>query len=365
MDTKARKINGIIKSGKKEAGKFLEINWVKEQCRKICGFTPFPGTLNLEVNPADADFIRQLACARGKRVIPPSREDDYCEGRLLSLRVEGLEAALIYPMVDDYYGNTVEIIAPVELKMRLGKNSGDFLEFELEVPEKLPLPGGIIFDLDGTLIDSIDLYYSILCEGLQQLNLAIPERKQFLKLMGAGIGFWEAWDSVTSTDIAEFEKEDMRKRCNAVCKEIWRYRYEKDVRLVPGASNLLARLQKAGVKMGVVTSSIFVNKMNLFGRISLNYQELFQSIVTWNDTVKKKPHPEPFRRCLEEMGLESKDCICVGDAPCDIIAGRDCGLQTVGLMSGAGTLSSLSREGADLILDGVARLEQFFKMEHA
>ncbi|NLX90431.1 MAG: HAD-IA family hydrolase [Firmicutes bacterium] len=361
MTTEIKKIIGTIQSGRGEAGQFLSIDWVRDQCQSICGFSSFPGTLNLKISPEDADFIRRLACARGTRVIPPP-ESGFCEARILPLRIKEQEAALVFPMVNDYYDNTAEIIAPVQLKKYLGKNDGDDLTFELTVPEKLPLSKGIIFDLDGTLIDSIELYYSILCEGLQSFNLDIPDRGWILEVLGTGMGFWEVWETLTAGKADKIP--DFVNKSRAVFDEIWERRYDKEVQLFPGVVELLTRLHKAGVKMGVVTSSFYVKKMDLFSRNGINYQEVFQSIITRRDTVKMKPHPEPILRCLEQLGIEKESCICVGDSPCDIAAGRNCGMPTIGLMSGTGTRQSLSKEGADLILDNVIQMEEFINIDN-
>lgn len=362
MTTEIKKITGTIQSGRGEAGQFLAIDWVSDQCRQICGFSSFPGTLNLKISPEDADFIRRLACARGTRVIPPSQNEGFCEARILSLRIKEQAAALVFPMVNDYYDDIAEIIAPVQLKKYLGKNDGDDLIFELAIPEKVPLSKGIIFDLDGTLIDSIELYYSILCEGLQSFNLDIPEREWIMEVLGSGMGFWEVWETLTAGKTDKIS--DFVNKSGAVFDEIWKRRYDKEVRLFPGVVELLARLHKAGVKMGVVTSSFYVKKMDLFSLNGLNYREVFQSIITRKDTVKMKPHPEPIQRCLEQMGIDKESCICVGDSPCDIAAGRDAGMQTIGLMTGTGTRQSLSKEGADLILDNVIQMEEFINIEN-
>jgi HAD superfamily hydrolase (TIGR01509 family) len=358
MAAEIKKITGTIQSGRGEAGGFLSIDWVREQCGQICGFSLFPGTLNVIISPEDADFIRRLACARGTRVIPPSKDEGFCEARILSLQVQGQEAALIFPMVNDYYETTAEIIAPVQLKKYLGRDDGDALTFELAVPEKLPLPRGIIFDLDGTLIDSIELYYSIFCEGLQHFNLGAPDRGWLLEAMGCGMGFWELWENITDKKVDNIT--DFISKSSAVFDEIWQRRYDEEIRLFPGVAELIARLHEAGTKMGVVTSSFYIKKMDVFSQNDLNYQEIFPSIITRKDTVKIKPHPEPIQRCLEQLGMEKDDCICVGDSPCDIAAGRDLGMLTAGLMTGTGTRQSLSLEGADLILDDVTQIEEFF-----
>lgn len=363
MAAEIKKITGTIQSGRGEAGGFLSIDWVSGQCRQICGFSLFPGTLNVEISPGDADFIRQLACARGTRVIPPSKDDGFCEARILPLKIEGQDAALVFPMVNDYYETTAEIVAPVQLKKFLGRDDGDSLTFDLEVPERLPLPRGIIFDLDGTLIDSIGLYYSIFCEGLQHFNLDMPDKDWLLEAMGCGTGFWELWENSTAgkaDSIADFNSKS-----SAVFDEIWHRRYDKEVRLFPGVPELLTRLHKAGTRMGVVTSSFYVNKMNLFAENNLDYRELFPSIITRKDTIRIKPHPEPLERCLEQLQVEKENCLCIGDSPCDIAAGRDLGMPTIGLMTGTGSRQVLALEGADLILDDVTRIGEFFRMEDA
>ena len=358
-----RKITGTIQSGRGEAGQFLDIDWVREQCQKICGFTSYPGTLNLKIGREDADFLRQTACARGVRVIPPPGDDAFCEARILFLQVGEQPAALIFPMVNDYYEDIAEIIAPVGLKAHLGKEDGDTLTFKLMVPEKIPRPKGIIFDLDGTLIDSVELYYSILCDGVRHFNLDIPAREWIMEIMGAGIGFWETWESLASRAVAENKKDEFLSRSRAVFDEIWARRYDREVRLFPGVAELLSRIHKAGIKMGVVTSSFYANKMNLFGENGLDHNELFQGIITSRDSARKKPHPEPVLLCLEQMGVERESCLCVGDSPCDIIAGRECKMLTVGVLTGTGTRQNLSKEGADMILDDVTRMADFIHLE--
>jgi HAD superfamily hydrolase (TIGR01549 family) len=355
-------IQGKLVQGRGEAKGFMQVDWVREQCLRRAGFDPFPGTLNLKVSLDDFNFIRRLSCARGERLIPPAGEDGFCEARLLSVRAGDVSSALVFPMVDHYYSDILEIVAPVGLKRHLRLSEGDLLQLSFEIPEKLPAPAGIIFDLDGTLIDSVDLYYSILCEGCQELGLDRPPREKVLDVMGRGTGFWEAWEELMSAMELDVGKEELREKCLLVLEEIWQRRYDREVKFFPGAVELLSRLQAAGIRMGIVTSSFYKKKMNLFTENSLDPSSLFRSVITRSDTLKNKPNPEPVQQCLQKLEVPEAECICVGDSPCDIVAGREAGLITVGVLTGTGTRQSLSKEGADAILDAVTELPEVFDL---
>ncbi len=352
-------LEGRVVDGRGEAGRFISMDWVIEQCRNTAGFKPFFGTLNVKVSEQDFDFLRRLVSARGKRLVPPVGEDTFCEARMLEINVHGIAAALLYPMVDDYYTDTVEIIAPLKLKPHLGLHEGAFLNFSVTLPDKLPRPEGIIFDLDGTLIDTVDLFYSILCEGFQKVGFPIPRREKVMELMGSGASLREAWQALELNSKGK-KRAELIAKCICAFENIWNRRYEKEARLFPGIDILLKRLHSSGIALGVVTSSFYEGKMDLFTRNGLIPDEIFSSIINRNDTVNSKPDPEPVKLCLSRMGLRTNSAIFIGDSPCDLVAGREAGLLTVGVLTGTGTRQYLSSAGADFILDRAVDLVELF-----
>jgi len=355
-DVRKNKFSGEVLSGRGEAGRFMEINWVREQCREITGFDPYPGTLNLKVDEDTFALIRRTAMSLGKRVVPPGEAGDYCEARLLPIIANGITAAVIYPMVNDYYTDIIEIIAPVLFKNIEGVEDGSRLELSLEMPVKSFRPSAVIFDLDGTLIDSVNLYYEILCEGSANLGVKPPQKEAFLKFMGEGLGFWEGWEAINRNNITQGDRAKMKNEIMNVFDKIFLQRYEQEVKLFPGVRELLLQFQDRGIKIGVVTSSFYIKKMDLFKRAGLDPDLLFAAVISRNDTVRKKPHPEPIYRCLDQMAAPTNQCLCVGDSPCDITAGKEAGLFTVGVLTGTGSVQSLSKEGADAVMDNAAEL---------
>ncbi len=356
------KIKGKVIDGRGEAGRFMALEWVQERCFEIAGFRPYPGTLNIQVDERDFIAIRKMASSRGRRVIPPGDEDAYCEARILLAGVGDVPAALLYPMVDQYYGDTIEIIAPLKLKPHLGVQSGGVIEFSITVPELFIYPEGVIFDLDGTLIDSVDLFYSMFCQGLQEVELPPVPKEEVLESMGSGAKLHETWQAVT-LNMDESMMERKYARLLEVFEDIWKERYENEVKLFPGVKTLLNKLLKAGISLGVVTSSFYEGKMDLFTREGICPLAVFQSIVTGHDTANNKPHPEPVRLCLKQLGISDGPVFFVGDSPCDIKAGKKAGLLTAGVLTGTGTKSSLARAGADIVLDEAAELLDHILLE--
>lgn len=355
-------IKGKIIDGRGEAGHFMTLEWVQEQCFEIAGFRPYPGTLNIQVEEQDFIAIRKMVSARGIRVIPPGDENAYCEARVLLAGIGDMPAALLYPMVDQYYIDTVEIIAPLKIKPHLGFQSGSLIELSLTIPDPFTHPEGIIFDLDGTLINSVDLFYSMFCQGLQAVELPPAAKEEVLESMGSGAKLHETWQAVT-LNMDESLKEQKYSRLLEVFEVIWRKRYENEVKLFPGVKKLLNKLLAAGIPLGVVTSSFYEGKMDLFTREGICPRAVFQSIVTGHDTANSKPHPEPVRLCLKQLGISEGPVIIIGDSPCDIKAGKDAGLLTAGVLTGTGSRKSLALAGADLVLDEAVELPDHIMLE--
>ena len=118
-------IIGKIVSGAGQGAFFTQLAWVKEQCQQKLGFSPWPGTLNLEISMDRVDLIEELREKGGIELISP--DANYCSGHVLPGSIEGLQAAIIIPAEDVrvHAKNIVEIIAPEMLKDALDVKDGD------------------------------------------------------------------------------------------------------------------------------------------------------------------------------------------------------------------------------------------------
>jgi HAD superfamily hydrolase (TIGR01509 family) len=206
---------------------------------------------------------------------------------------------------------------------------------------------GVIFDMDGTLADSIDHYYAMACEIVEAAHAPPISRERVCELMGSGDP--DLLRKLLPPDFPDSEAtlaRILRERFSA-----W-MRGGEEIEPLPGCVELLHQLHARGHKLGIATSS---------GR-ALPYldrwgvRELFDAIVGREDVSRRKPHPDVIVHCLQQLGLEPDDAVYVGDSPIDIEAGRAAGLCTVGVLTGNSTREVLAGVLPDHILENAPEL---------
>lgn len=179
----------------------------------------------------------------------------------------------------------------------------------------------VLFDLDGTLIDSApDLGAAAdkmrTDRGLTPLPLA-----DYRPMAGAGARGMLGVAFGLTPDHADYGalKEEFFANYEA-CMTERTYAFD-------GVSELIARIDSAGLKWGVVTNKSqrftlpLTSRMPLFGTA--------QAIVSGDTTPHAKPHPAPLLEAARQLGLAPERCIYVGDDERDIVAGRAAGMPTV------------------------------------
>ena len=124
------KIRGRIVEGRREAGNFTQIPWVKRQFIEKLSIDPYPGTLNLEiVDPESLRAFKELKSMRGKEITP--EDPSFCSAQCYPVLINGqLKGAIVFPLVKDYPENKMELIASEKIKEALFSNTGDLLEVE-------------------------------------------------------------------------------------------------------------------------------------------------------------------------------------------------------------------------------------------
>jgi riboflavin kinase len=122
---------GAVLSGVGEGAYFLGLGWVQDAIRRIAGFDPYPGTLNVRLLDTDALVRwREIRKSAGASLTPP--DPQACGGRLLPALVEGqIRAAVVIPDVTRYADEVLEVIAPVRLRTHLGLQDGDRVRISL------------------------------------------------------------------------------------------------------------------------------------------------------------------------------------------------------------------------------------------
>ena len=122
-------VKGKVSSGSGTGKFFTSLSWVKSQVREKFGFEPYPGTLNILLEPQDAEKVSYIKI-RCKDFIEP--KEGYKRGMILKALINGsIEGAIVIPEVEGYKKNILEVIAPFYLREVLGLKDGDELEVKI------------------------------------------------------------------------------------------------------------------------------------------------------------------------------------------------------------------------------------------
>jgi CTP-dependent riboflavin kinase len=126
-------LNGKIVSGLKQGAFFTQLDWFQEQCLEKLGYTPYPGTLNIEISVEDIPEAAVIEQKAEIEFIPP--DSTFCSGRAYPIEIEGICAAIIMPAeeVRVHGKNIIEVISEVKLKDALRLDDGDSVELTVYI----------------------------------------------------------------------------------------------------------------------------------------------------------------------------------------------------------------------------------------
>jgi pyrophosphatase PpaX len=200
----------------------------------------------------------------------------------------------------------------------------------------LPKIDTLLFDLDGTLVDSIDL----IVEGFHRIweqNFSYrPERAEVVKTIGILIdnamhGLIDA--GVRQNRITRIEdRQIVVKRLLDEYREYYIACHDEMIRPFPGVNETLTELRTRGYRIGVVTSKRRMGadrSLKVFG-IDL----LLDCVVAAEDTELHKPNPDPILKGMELLGSKPETTAYIGDSTHDMIAGKRAGVLTVAALWG-------------------------------
>ncbi len=201
-------------------------------------------------------------------------------------------------------------------------------------PSPIAPPLAVLFDLDGTLIDSIGLIVASMeysFEGREHR----PDRTEWVAAIGTPLdGMLRRW----ARDEADVEFLRARYREHQLIH------HDAMTRAYPGAVETVRALHASGHPLAIVTS-----KLEVGARRSLRFlgiEECFTAVVGLDATARHKPDPEPVRHALERLGgLEPQQALFVGDSVHDMRSGNAAGVSTAAALWGPSTREELETAG--------------------
>lgn len=203
----------------------------------------------------------------------------------------------------------------------------------------------LLFDLDGTLIDSIELIMSSMRHAFHGRRGESPTDDQWRALIGRPL-----IDSFREFVPDEPEVERLIGRY----REYQLMHHDRLVRPYDGVVGAIRGFAAAGHPLALVTSKADWLAQRALVHVGLD--DAFPVVVGCDSCTRHKPHPEPVERALALLDSPARNAIFVGDSAHDVEAGRAAGVYTVGVTWGAFTRAEMARAGADLVIHRVEEL---------
>jgi HAD superfamily hydrolase (TIGR01549 family) len=207
---------------------------------------------------------------------------------------------------------------------------------------------GLIFDLDGTLVDTVYAHVFAWHRALAEAGLPVEGWRIHRKIGMSGGLFARAVAREVGRALDDEEVEAVQRRHGELFRQ-----FQPERRPLPGAADLLRYLTEAAIPWGIATS----------GRrpeIDASLQALGVAddavVVERGHVARAKPEPDLFIACAERLGLPAADCYVVGDAVWDLLAARRAGMLSVGVLTGGYGEEELIRAGAFLVYRDAAEL---------
>ena len=207
----------------------------------------------------------------------------------------------------------------------------------------------VLFDLDGTLINSID--HIVDCwQHTVRTGLGVEmARETILPTIGRPL-------VACFEELAPGRGQELRE----IYVDYERGRHDTAVQIIDGTHAVLAGLKEQGYRLGVVTAKVLdiaLNGLRLFDLV-----DYFDVIVTLEDTERHKPYPDPVLAACERLGVQPSEAVYVGDALTDVEAGKAAGVLTIGVTWGASG-AGIREAAPDYILASMDELPAMLKMD--
>ncbi len=202
----------------------------------------------------------------------------------------------------------------------------------------------VIFDADGTLLDTREFIFVALERTLGDHGHIVPSRDEFTKYMGAHLADMYA-ALAPDGDVAKLVEHHRELHSGELLYLVAAYE---------GLHELLSHIREQGMKLGICTNR-GAGARDLLRQIGVLKD--FDVVVTADDVKNHKPDPEGLLQALENIGVAAARAVMVGDTTADVGAGKNAGVAfTIGLTHGFTSAETLREAGADYIADHLSEI---------
>lgn len=206
----------------------------------------------------------------------------------------------------------------------------------------------VIFDIDGTLVDSVDLHARAWQETFKHFGKEIPY-EQVRHQIGKG------GDQLMPVFFSQEELDEKGEKMEKYRGELYKRDYLPRVRAFPLVRELFQKIKDDGLRLALA-SSAKEEELEAYKKIA-RIEDLVEEETSADDADKSKPHPDIFEAALDRLGdVEADEAIVIGDTPYDAEAAGKISLRTLGVLCGGFPEAELRAAGCIEIYQGPADL---------
>ena len=209
------------------------------------------------------------------------------------------------------------------------------------------MPKAAIFDVDGTLVDSVDLHARSWQEAFAEFGHHVTFEQARSQIGKGG-------DQLMPVFLSEAEQNDHGAALQDWRSNRFKLEYLPLVRPFSAVPELLRRVRDAGLTVAVA-SSAKTSELEVYLDIA-RVRDLVDVATSSEDAARSKPAPDIFQAALDKLGLAGRDAVAIGDTPYDAQAAGQAGLATIGMLCGGFTEAELRQAGCASVYPGPGAL---------
>lgn len=209
------------------------------------------------------------------------------------------------------------------------------------------MPKAAIFDVDGTLVDSVDLHAQSWQEAFAAFGHTITFEQARSQIGKGG-------DQLMPVFLSEAEQKDHGEALQDWRSKRFKSEYLPLVRPFSAVPELLRRVREAGLTVAVA-SSAKTSELDVYLDIA-GVRDLVDAATSSEDAAQSKPAPDIFQAALGRLGLAGRDAVAIGDTPYDAQAAGQAGIPTIGMLCGGFTEAELRKGGCVAVYPGPGAL---------
>lgn len=211
----------------------------------------------------------------------------------------------------------------------------------------------VIFDIDGTLIDSNDAHAESFVKAFEKFGKEVPfEEIKCLIGMGA--------DEILEKYLSKSEIEDFGEKLTEYRKQVFLKDFMPKLKTFPNIRELMEKLKSDGKKI-VLASSASEEELKAYRDI-LKISDLLEEETSADDVEDAKPAPDIFQAALRKLkNIDKNEAIVIGDTPYDVAAARKADLKMIGVTSGGWSKEEMLKKGSEQVYKDISDIYDHYK----